>query len=148
MNIVTINKIIQQLKLVASDVAPVSRARLAAAVVYKNKIISIGINQDKTHPWAVKFQKNEHATSLHAEVDAIKKASYRLSEHELAKSTLIVVRVRTTNEQFPVKDREVFGIAKPCDGCQSCIDAHKINRVVYTDYCEYEHEVKYTIWEK
>ena len=49
---------LKTLFLIARDVEPDVNSRHAAAVVYKGKIISIGTNQNKTHPNAVKYQKN------------------------------------------------------------------------------------------
>jgi tRNA(Arg) A34 adenosine deaminase TadA len=68
------NVILQRLKEVAEDSEPVSKVRLAAAILYKNKIVSIGRNQYKTHPIMLRFCKNPEAIYLHAEVDAINRA--------------------------------------------------------------------------
>lgn len=116
-------KIISKLKVVAESVEPVSRAQLAAAIVYKNKVIAIGTNQLKTHPIMIEFQRGPGAIFLHAEIDAINKARRKISDEKLSKSTLIVVRVR--------KDGS-FGMAKPCRGCADCIDHFRINNVYYT----------------
>jgi tRNA(Arg) A34 adenosine deaminase TadA len=116
-------KIKNKLKELAKDVEPVSRVRLVAAVLYKNKIISIGKNQYKTHPAMIKFGKNSEAVYLHAEVDAINKASRVLNEKQFKKASLYVVRVK--------KDGSL-GLAKPCTGCQKCIDHYNINSVEYT----------------
>lgn len=129
---------INTLKTFAQDMEPVSRARLAAAVVYKGRIVSIGFNQYKTHPFAAKYGRNPDAIYLHAEHDAINKAKRRLGENELKKSTLIVVRVK--NES---KGKITFGIAKPCAGCAQCISDHKINTVIYTETTDFG-ELKYT----
>lgn len=116
-------KIRNKLKALAEDVEPVSRVRLVAAVLYKNKIISIGKNQYKTHPVMKKFGRNSEAIYLHAEIDAINKAAKLLSEKQFKKSHLYVVRVK--------KDGSL-GLAKPCNGCQKCIDHYNINTVEYT----------------
>lgn len=119
---------INLLKTIAIDVEPVSRARLAAAVVYRGRIVSVGFNQHKTHPFAAKYGKNPDAIYLHAEHDAINKAKRRLNDNELRKSTLIVVRVKAEND-----GKITFGIAKPCSGCAQCISDHNIRTVVYTE---------------
>lgn len=129
---------INTLKTVATDLEPVSRARLAAAVIFKGKIVSIGFNQYKTHPFAAKYGRNPDAIYLHAEHDAINKAKRRLTENELKKSTLIVVRVKNEND-----GKITFGIAKPCAGCAQCISDHKINTVIYTETTR-GGELKYT----
>ncbi|NDB61641.1 hypothetical protein EB001_24855, partial [bacterium] len=51
-----------------------SNIRFAAAVVYRNKIVSVGYNRRKSHPFQAKFAKNPEAIFLHAEVHAIKNA--------------------------------------------------------------------------
>ena len=112
-----------KLKTIAENVDPVSRMRLAAAVLYKNRIVSIGTNQYKTHPMMKRFCKNPEAIFLHAEVDAIYKASKILTEKEFKKSKLVVVRVKRDGS---------YGLAKPCDGCQECIDYYNIKKVEYT----------------
>ena len=63
---------------------PGLREKFAAAVVYRNRIISVGMNSMKSHPLAAKYRKNPHAIFLHAEVAAIKNA---LREIEDRKST-------------------------------------------------------------
>lgn len=129
---------INALKTVAVDVEPAGRARLAAAIVYKGKIVSIGFNQLKTHPFAAKYGKNADAIYLHAEHDAINKAKRRLNEVELKKSTLVIVRVKAEND-----GKITFGIAKPCAGCAQCISDHKIGTVVYTETTDHG-DLKYT----
>ena len=110
---------------VAKDIDAVSKARVVACVVYKNKIVSIGMSQYKTHPFQNEFKKNDHAIFLHAEVDAINKAKKRLTNAEMAKSSIYICRVKKFNTQF--------GIAKPCSGCEACINAHGIKKVYYTN---------------
>lgn len=130
-------RIIEILRGVAETVKPVAAARIAAAVVARGKIISIGTCQMKTHPWAIKYQRNEHANYLHAEVDAIYKASKILTARQFKKATLYVVRVRYDHaEHIRQKHKSdsvlCFGNSKPCSGCTSCIDEFGINRIVYT----------------
>jgi len=117
------NVILQKLKEVAEDSEPVSKVRLAAAILYKNKIVSIGRNQYKTHPIMLRFCKNPEAIYLHAEVDAINRAKKILTVSELSKATLVVIRIK--------KDGS-YAMAKPCEGCQDCINHHNIKKVFYT----------------
>jgi deoxycytidylate deaminase len=119
---------IELLKIIAEDVAPVSNAKLAAAVIYRGKIVSIGTNQAKSHPFAAEYSKHPEAIYLHAETDAIYKAKKKLTETELKKSTLIIVRVKST-----VAGKTEFGISKPCAGCSKCIADHQISTVIYTE---------------
>lgn len=101
--------------------------KLAAAIVYKNKIISYGFNSKKSNPFQSRFSKNEHSIYLHAEVDAIKNALKKLSLEQLQKSTLIVARGKCINGEL------VHGLAKPCTGCQRAISTFGIPNVFYTE---------------
>lgn len=118
--------IIKALTRIAEDVAPVSNARIAAAIVYKGDIISIGVNSYKTDPLQAKYSKNEHAIYLHAEIAAIKKAKKILTNDQLRKSELFIVRRKTNNGVF------CDGLAKPCSGCQRAIETYGISKVHYS----------------
>jgi len=122
-------KILNTLEVVLEDLPKVFNAKVAAAVVYKGKIISVGVNQDKTHPVAAEYQKNEHSIFLHAEVDAIVKARKRISETDLKRSTLYVARVKMDSFQ-----NTMFGMSRPCSGCMRCIKDHGIKKVIYTTH--------------
>ena len=130
-------KHLELLKVIAEDVEPCGNARLAAMVVYKNKAISIGVNQNKTHPFAAKYSKHPEAIYLHAEAAAILAAKRKLTAQQLEKSTLIVCRVKTSRN-----NRQVYGLAKPCLGCRHCIEEHGIHKTIYTLDCEPQ-KVKY-----
>lgn len=121
-------KILNELMKIAEDVAPVSRAKICAAVVLKNEIVAYGTNQKKSHPLQRKYAKNIHACYLHAEIDAIVKASKRISPEQFKQATIYVARVKKTNE-----GRYVRGLAKPCPGCQSAIFAFGFKDVIFTE---------------
>ena len=58
-------------RMAADIVSPVGgNARLAACVVYKNDIVSFGLNEKKSHPFQAKYGKNSDAVYLHAETSA------------------------------------------------------------------------------
>lgn len=119
-------KIINELFILARDKERVANARIVAALVYKGKIISYGFNQNRTSWVQRRFKKNPHAHFLHAEVDAVKNAMKVIDADTISKSTLIIARAKS------VSGKEEYGLAKPCDGCQSCIDWFNIKRVYYT----------------
>lgn len=135
-------KYFEVLRVVAEDIEPVRNAQLAAMIVYKGRIISVGYNQKKSHPMAAKFSKNPDAIFLHAEVDAVIKALKKISEAELKRATLIVARVKTDE-----KGKVVFGIAKPCPGCTKCIENYGIKTVIYTENST-PNEIIYTTKER
>ena len=71
-----------------------SNIRFAAAIVYRNKIVSIGLNHNKSHPFQAKYAKNEMAIFLHAEVHAIKNALREVEVDELSKCDIYITRVK------------------------------------------------------
>ena len=113
----------------AAEALPkVAGAQIAAGIVYKNRFVSIGFNEMKTHPMAAKYGRNKDAIYLHAEVSAIRNAIRHMSEEDMSRATLYVARVK--------KDRPggVFipGNAKPCIGCARAIAEFNLARVVYS----------------
>jgi len=106
-----------------------TNARLAACVVYKNDIVSFGINEMKSHPFQAKWGTNKEAIFLHAEVSAIKNALKQISLKEFEKSTLYVCRVRYEDW---TKQKIVFGLSRPCDGCIRCISTFNLRSVYYS----------------
>lgn len=122
-------KILNQLFLLAQDVPPVSKARVVAGIVHKNKVIAYGTNQHKTHPMAAKFGKHEEAKCLHAEIAALINAINRYGVYILKKSTMYVARARNTIAQ---SDEFSWGMAKPCIGCERGIRQFGIKTAYYT----------------
>lgn len=120
------NSIIKLLGRIAEDVSPIKTARIAAAIVYKGEIISIGTNSYKSDPLQAKYSKNEHAIYLHAEVSAIKKALKRINKDDLSKCSMYIVRRKLHDGMM------CDGLAKPCVGCQRAIDTYNIQKVFYT----------------
>ena len=106
-----------------------SGARVAASVVYKNKVISIGTNSLKSHPFQKKYASSPNAIYLHAETDAIRLALRYLTESELAKATLYVCRIK--HEDGP-NSPLVWGLSKPCAGCERALATFNISKVVYS----------------
>lgn len=117
-------------KVAADIVNPVSgNARLAACVVYRNDIISFGINEKKSHPFQARYGKNSDAVFLHAETSAIKNALRYITQNELEKASLYICRIKFQDCSRKVVE---FGLAKPCCGCLRCIVTYNIPDVYYT----------------
>ncbi|MCA9496489.1 MAG: hypothetical protein KC589_06090 [Nanoarchaeota archaeon] len=113
-------------------------------IVYKNEIISIGYSTSKTHPFQKRFGKTPNHISLHAEVDAIHKASKRLSDKEFSKATIYVARLKhRINSYHEVEP--MIGISKPCSGCTSAIITFGIRNVFYTIDSEINN-IKFDRW--
>jgi deoxycytidylate deaminase len=124
-------RILKELEKVAlaSDTISANRARLAACIVYKNNIVAYGINQMKSHPFQAKFSKNIESIFLHAETDCIKNSLRFLELDELSKSTLYICRIKYCDTS---KKELIWGISKPCVGCQRAIATFNIRKVVYS----------------
>ena len=108
---------------------PAQREKLAAAIVCRNKIISVGMNSMKSHPMAAKYGKNEHAVYLHAEVSAIKNALREIEVDDFTKCDIYITRVK---KEAPFTKKYVWGLAKPCAGCERAIAEFGLKRVIYT----------------
>ena len=106
-----------------------TKQKLAATVIYKNKIIAIGFNQYKTHTLQKKFSKNDKSIYIHAEIQAMLRSSRFLEWKEMRKSILFVARIKFKK---PGSSEIVSGLAKPCIGCQEAIKHFFIPRVIYS----------------
>lgn len=125
-------KILQFLSKAAESADHVGiRAKLAAAVVVRGNVISIGFNRKKSHPFQAQFQTNDKQIYLHAETDAINRALKYISASELKKATLYVARVKYTDNK---SKKAIWAESKPCVGCQKAIFQYEIKNVVHT--CE------------
>lgn len=106
-----------------------NRAKLAASLVIRNEIISVGYNSYKTHPLQKRFSKNIEAIFKHAEVDCIINALRYVDYDDFSKSTLYVYRVKKlTKDHVDWSD----GYSEPCCGCKQAIDHFKIKKVVFS----------------
>ena len=121
-----IERNINNLFMIARDREPVFKARIASALVYKNKIISYGFNQNRTAWMQRKFKKEPNSHYIHAEVDAIRNAMRIVDFDTIAKSTLYIARAKIKNNNFS------YGLVEPCSGCKECINFFNIRNVYYT----------------
>ena len=114
---------------VISGMSTRRRFKIGAIVVYKNKLISAGVNSDKSHPVQKSYDRwrgfrTHH--SCHAEVRAILNSKMsNLAGHEL-----FVYR--------QTKDGRL-GNARPCPACMKMIQDYGIKKIFYTTvngYCQ------------
>jgi len=117
---------IEKLFTLARDVVPVAASRIACKIVIGNREISYGFNSRKTDPFQKKYGKNKNAICIHSEVMAIKNALKRLDQNDLKNATLYIARAKKIDGKF------VYGLARPCLGCQRAIAAFNIKNVVYS----------------
>ncbi len=122
-------KIFDTLERIAVDLEPASNTRLAAAIVYRNRIISLGVNQMKSHPMQAKFCKHESAVFWHAENNSIFNAIKNGHQDLMHKCQLYVLRVKRNIANC---DKFIWGSAKPCIGCEKAIKYYGIKTVHYT----------------
>ena len=101
------------------------RIHIGAILVNKNKVISTGFNQNKTHP-IQKIYNNRYLNykkikgdKLHAEVDVLLK----LNKKDCNGSTMYIFRRGNDN---------IYRLSKPCKACMQCILDYGIKRIVYT----------------
>ena len=105
------------------------KMKLAACLVIRNEVISVGFNSEKSHPMQKRFGKNSESIFKHAEVDAILGALRHIDSDLLKRSTLYVFRVKKKNKGDMTL---VDGMAEPCSGCKKAIEHFGIKKVVYS----------------
>jgi deoxycytidylate deaminase len=105
-------------------------AKFAAAITIKGRVISLGHNQQKTHPFQSRYGKNSEAIYLHAETSAISNCLNHMDKTDMEKATIYVQRVKRPPQRNTTK--WVSGMAKPCKGCMRAIADFKLKRVVYS----------------
>ncbi len=125
-NITVNTKVFENLKDLALS-AQHPWARLSAAVVHRGKLVSVGVNQQKSHPFQKQFGKNYQAIYWHAENFAIFNFIRNHNVVDLEDCDLYVYRAK-----FGEDKSLITGLAKPCDGCMRCIQNYNIKNVVYT----------------
>ena len=114
----------------AKNVPAFSRARVAAVLTHKNRILTIGYNHQKSSPFQAQYAKNEHAIFYHAETHAIKQAINIFKDTEFLRDcTLYVARAKYKDDR---KLELIKANAEPCSGCSRCIIDFGIKRVVWT----------------
>jgi deoxycytidylate deaminase len=88
-----------------------------SVIVKGGRVISTGINKDRSHPRIVSSEHIKDHCSVHAEIDAIKKA------RDVTGATIYVARV---NKRGEARD------SRPCKRCFEVIKNNGIKKIVYT----------------
>jgi deoxycytidylate deaminase len=101
-----------------------SRQRHGAILVKGGRVIGTGFNKDRNHPDRVSPEHIKTHCSVHAEIDAIRDASWNVKG-----AILYIARVNTKGE-----DR----YSKPCNRCEVVITETQIKKVIYTEGAGYE----------
>ena len=96
-----------------------SRQKHGAVIVKSGRVIGTGFNKDRNNPDSVSPEHIKTHCSRHAEIEAMRDASWNVSG-----AILYVARV---NKQGV--DRN----SKPCIRCDQAIESAQIKKVIYTE---------------
>jgi tRNA(Arg) A34 adenosine deaminase TadA len=96
------------------------RCRHVAIVYHKNNPVVVGFNRAKTHPLQLKYSQNQNKLHLHAEIDAIARATRLDTVFE--KCDLFVGRLA----------KGAIRESCPCPSCWSAIEAFGFRSVTWT----------------
>lgn len=88
-----------------------------SVIVKGGRVISTGYNKERSHPMIVSSEHIKDHCSVHAEIDAIKRAK------DVSGATIYVARV---NRQGKARD------SRPCSRCYKAIEEHGIRKIIYT----------------
>ena len=122
-----IEKTADILRKLAISLPNVAHARIAAAILYKNRIVSFGVNSYKSHPFQLKYAKNKDSICIHAENSAIRNFLRVYDEDKLKHAIMVVGRMKKTSSL-----EWVDGMSKPCEGCQRALATFGIRKVWYS----------------
>lgn len=122
------NKIIEISFAIAGKHNGIQRCKHFTFIYEKNKLLSIGINNPKTHPSNLRYnylnkQKNKisEIVGTHSEMNAVRKLGnfYNYSD-------LIMVNTR-------INRNKKIDYSKPCNGCLEMICELGFSKIYYTD---------------
>lgn len=115
-------KYIKFLEKVADSSEEVGGSKHAACLVYKKKVLSWGVNKEKSHPLQLEFSDHPEKIYLHAEIDCLVKSIRDFDEKLIEKSTLYIARFAPSGVL----------LSKPCKGCQRAIKFYNIKKVIHS----------------
>jgi deoxycytidylate deaminase len=95
------------------------RCQMAAVIARGNRVVSIGVNKNKSHPKQINPHTGNQGASIHAELDAILG-----KPEEVLKGADIYIGRR-------LKDGS-WGLARPCNQCWAILASVGIRNVVYS----------------
>lgn len=88
-----------------------------SVIVKGGRVIGTGMNKERNHPKIVSSEHIKTDCSVHAEIDALKKAK------DTNGATVYIARV---NKKGQARD------SKPCSRCYSALRSNGIKKIVYT----------------
>lgn len=106
---------------------PYKNTKTVAFLVYKGKVVSFGINSDKTSPMQKLYRSRTALKDIenfldkeHAEINCLRKVDTSIN---FDKSEIIVISKKCDG---------TFRLARPCTVCMSAIKDFGIHKVYYT----------------
>lgn len=130
---------------------PIFGTRVAAIIVFKNKIISYANNQQRSDPFQRRFSHNINKIFVHAEISAIKKALNVINIETLKKCSIYTARVGYNR---PISKKTYGDLiilpAFPCKICLSAIVEFGLKEIISTKknegYNIYDNREEFSIY--
>lgn len=116
-----------------------NRVHIGCVAVYKNHVLAVGYNTNKTHPLQNKYNKYRNMTyenteprsSLHAEMSCL--MQIKDMDIDFSKVELYVYRENRNGN---------LAICRPCRACMKMVDDLGIKKIHYTTDSGVAHEVR------
>lgn len=106
------------------------KAKIGAAILLGNRVISVGYNHgEKAHPLVRKYNKFQ---GLHAELHCLFGSKAKYSEKNLLSGSKIVVYRETKNGEL--------AMCRPCSVCQKILSMYGVKKMIYTTNGGWESE--------
>lgn len=105
------------------------REHVASCLVTGSYMLGSHYNSTKTDPFQNRFKRNVQSIYLHAEVSAVKSAIKKIGIDQLKDCVMFTLRLKYYD---CFRKRIVWGLAKPCAGCEMLIKEFEIPTVVYS----------------
>ena len=102
------------------------KSKTVAFLIYRGKIVSIGINSDKTSPMQKLYRTKTSLATIenfidkeHAEINCLRKLDCDIN---MKKSSIVIISKRCDG---------TFRMSKPCDTCMAAIKDYNIGGIYY-----------------
>lgn len=112
----------------AAMISDFNKTHIGCIAVYKDNIIGVGCNLEKTHPMQKYYnkyrmhpQKFYYSPKIHVEINCLN--SIRNLDINFSKVRLYIYRIR--------KDQD-YGMSRPCPSCMAAIKDMGIKHIYYT----------------
>lgn len=125
------NKLLKTLTRMYDDIythKPYKHTKTVSFLVYKGKVLSFGVNSDKTSPLQNKYRIctelkyiENFVDKEHSEVNCLRRCDDSIN---FSKCEIVVISKKRDGD---------FRLARPCDVCMTAIKDFGIKRVYYTN---------------